>query len=164
MRYLLIGLLTLIINLPAFAEAGKRESVKELMTLTEVDSMVDTMYSQMSQVFSGVGEQLGIKVSEQVLFDNYMGKIVALMKEDVSWERMEEPMIDIYLNNFTEEEIQDLLSFYRSNTGRSLIKKTPMVMGESVKLSQEMMVEMMPKIQELAAEFAQELREHRQLQ
>lgn len=73
-------------------------------------------------------------------------------------------MIDIYLNNFTEEEIQDLLSFYRSNTGRSLIKKTPMVMGESVKLSQEMMVEMMPKIQELAAEFAQELREHRQLQ
>ena len=164
MRYLLIGLLTLIINLPAFAEAGKRESVKELMALTEVDSMVDTMYSQMSQVFSGVGEQLGIKASEQILFDNYMEKIVALMKEDVSWERMEEPMIDIYLNNFTEEEIQDLLSFYRSNTGRSLIKKTPMVMGESVKLSQEMMVEMMPKIQELAAEFAQELREHRQLQ
>ena len=162
MRYLLIGLVALTINFPAFGEAGKRESVKELMVLMEVDSMIETIYSQMNQMFAGVGKQMGIKASEQAVFDNYMQKISALMIEEVSWEKMEEPMIDIYLNNYTEEEIQDMLTFYRSSTGRSLVKKMPEVMGESTKLSQELLVDFMPKIQELAAEFTEELKEHRE--
>ncbi len=162
MRYLLIALIAFTINFPALAETGKRESVKELMALMEVDSMIETIYSQMNQMFAGVGQQMGIKASEQAVFDNYMEKISALMIEEVSWEKMEEPMIDIYLNNYSEEEIQDMLTFYRSSTGRSLVKKMPAVMGESTKLSQDLLVDFMPKIQTLAAEFAEELKEHRE--
>ena len=38
----------------------------------------------------------------------------------------------------------------------------PAVMGESTKLSQDLLVDFMPKIQTLAAEFAEELKEHRE--
>lgn len=164
-KYLLIGLLAITFSLPGFAkdsEADKRESVKELMTLMDVDSMLETMYAQMGQMSAGMAQQMGITASEQGIFDNYMKGVITSMRETVSWERMEAPMTDIYLKTYTEEEIEDLLSFYRSSTGRSLIKKMPEVMGESMKLSQSMMAEFMPKMKELAAEFAEELGDHRE--
>lgn len=161
MKYLLIAILALTINLPVFAADGKRESVKELMVLMKIDSMIESMYSQMDQMFAGVGEQMGIEASEQGIFDNYMRKISASMQEEVSWKKIEEPMIDIYMKSYTEEEIQDLLTFYRSSTGRSLVEKMPAVMGESMQLSQSMMADFMPKIQQHAAEFAEELKAHR---
>ena len=162
MKPLLVALLALTISLPAFAEAGKRESVKELITLMEVDSMIENMYSQMDQMFASMGQQLGIKASEQKIFENYMKKVADSMQEEVSWEKMEEPMIDIYLKNYTEDELQDMLTFYRSSTGRSLIKKMPTVMRESMLLSQNMMMEFMPKMKAIADEFAVKLQKHRE--
>src|SRR5690606_16830308 len=101
------------------------------------------------------------KPSEQDVFDNYMRKIAAAMKEEMSWEKMKDPMIDIYLKHYTETEVQDMLNFYRSETGRSLIEKMPMVMGESMLLSQEMMNGFMPTIQRLSEELKKDLEAHR---
>jgi len=90
-----------------------------------------------------------------------MKKITAAMREEMSWDKMEGPMIDIYLNNYTEEEIQDLLVFYRTDTGRALIKKMPAVLGESMLVSQELMQGFMPKLRELSGDLAEELKARR---
>jgi len=163
-KKLLVGLFAIAISISAVAEPGKRESIKELLELTNVDSMVDTMYGQMDQMFAGMGKQLGIRASEQDLFDDYMRKIGVLMKEEMSWEKIEEPMIDIYLKNYTEKEIQDMVRFYRSDSGRSLIEKMPAVMGESMVVGQEMMQAFLPRIQSMATELAEDLKARRATQ
>jgi uncharacterized protein len=164
MKSIIIGILAIAIQVSAYAESSKRESVEELLRITNVDSMIDNMYSQMDQMFVGMGQQMGIKTSEQDIFDNYMKKVTASMKEMMSWEKMKAPMTDIYLTSYTEKEIQDMLDFYRSETGRSLIKKMPQVMSESMMLSQEMMKGFMPKVQELSVELNEELKARRTAQ
>lgn len=57
--------------------------------------MIDTMYQQMGQQFQGFGKQMGIKPEEQITFDKYMKDVFSLMSEEMSWEKMEGPMIDI---------------------------------------------------------------------
>lgn len=161
MKKLIAGFLCIAVHLSAPADASKRESVEALLELTQADAMMDNMYAQMDQMFVGMGQQLGIKPSEQPLFEEYMQNVVAAMREEMSWEKMEDPMIDIYLKHYTEEEIQDMLAFYRSDTGRSMVEKMPQVMNESMVVAQQMMRSFMPRIQELAMEFREKLEAHR---
>jgi uncharacterized protein len=71
-------------------------------------------------------------------------------------------MIDIYLKHYSETEIQDMLAFYRTKTGQSMIIKMPAVMGESIILSQKMMKDFIPKIKAMAQDLQKERREKKQ--
>jgi len=157
MKRFLTAILVVSIQFSAFAEPGKRESVRELLELMNADSMIDATYAQMDQMFAGMGQQLDIKPSEQEIFDNYIRKVTASMQDEMSWEKMEGPMVDIYLNNYTEKEIQDMLTFYRSDTGKSMIEKMPTVIGESMAMSQQLMQGFTPRLQELLKELREEL-------
>ncbi|GAA5526188.1 hypothetical protein Maes01_02783 [Microbulbifer aestuariivivens] len=154
----------LFLSIACHAQDSKRESVQELLKATNVDSMVDTMYSQMGQAFAGIGQQLGIKAEDQPVFDAYMNKVFATMKEDMSWEKMEGPMIEIYLKHYTEKEIRDMLAFYQSESGRSMVEKMPAVMGDSMALSQQMVQSFLPKVQAMAEELKTDLQKHRNSQ
>lgn len=70
-------------------------------------------------------------------------------------------VIDIYSRSFTEQQIDDLLVFYQTETGQALIKKMPTVMQESMLIGQSMMQQSIPKIQAMAQELAQELQQVR---
>ena len=157
MKKVVVGILCLFVHLPVYADSSKREKVEELMEVTQVESMMVSMYQQMDQMFVGMGQQLGIKPSEEDIFDNFMLKISEVMKTEMSWQKMEGPMIDLYLKIYTEKEIDDMLIFYRSETGRSMIEKMPAVLSESVIISQEMMQSFMPKVMEFSQEMEEEL-------
>ena len=150
-----------VLAFSAMAEQSKRESVEALLTLTNADAIVDSIYAQMDQMFAGMSTQLGIKPSEQSAFDRYMKKVVVAMREDMSWEKMKDPMIDIYLKHYTEQEIQDMLAFYQTATGQSMITKMPAVMSDSMAISQAMVKDFLPKITAMAQEFRKELEEAR---
>lgn len=157
MKYFFSLVLSSLLTLPALAEDSRRATVEALLAATDADSVIDSMYAQMDQMFAGMGQQLGVQPTEQAAFENYMNSVSALMREEMSWEKMREPIIDIYLAHYSEKEIQDMLAFYQSETGRSMVTKMPIVMDESMKLSQQMFADMMPKLQMLALEFQREL-------
>ncbi|MFC1841286.1 DUF2059 domain-containing protein [Thermodesulfobacteriota bacterium] len=136
---------------------SKRESVEELLALTDAEDMIDTIYSQMSQMFQGMGQQLGVKPSEQELFDKFMSKMIALLKDEMSWDKMKEPMMKIYLKHYSEKEIQDQITFYKSDSGQSMIGKQPEVMKDTMMLSQEALKDFIPKLQKISKELEEEL-------
>ncbi len=161
MKKLIAAFLCFTVYLSAYADASKRESVEALLEITQANAMMDNMYAQMDQMFVGMGQQLGIKPSEQPLFEEYMQNVVAAMRQEMSWEKMEEPIIDVYLKHYTEEEIQDMLAFYRTDTGRAMVEKMPQVMNESMMVTQQMLRGFMPRIQELSMEFREKLEAQR---
>lgn len=162
-KILIIGL-GLFISFLAHSQDSKRESIEELLLVANVDSMMDSMHEQMAQAFEGIGKQLGVKPDEQPVFDAYMKKVFTAMQEDMNWKKIKDPMIDIYLKHYTEKEVQDMLDFYKSETGRSMVRKMPVVMGESMQLSQQMMQSFFPKIKSMAQELQNDLKEHRSKQ
>lgn len=145
-------------------DKSKRESVEKLLILMNVESIIDTMYSQMEQLMVGMGQQLGVKPSEQEIFDKFMSKTVSIMKKEMSWAKMKEPMMQIYLKHYSEKEIQDMVVFYNSESGKSMIQKMPEVMKDSMLLSQKMVKDFIPKMQEMSEELKEELAAARKAQ
>ena len=65
-------------------------------------------------------------------------KVAAAMKDalDDEFDQMIPQILDIavqiYARDFTEQELSDLLAFYQSPTGRSMIAKTPQVAHDTM--------------------------------
>lgn len=143
---------------------SKQAKLNELVNIMDMDSMVDQMYSQMEAMMQNMSTQMGVQPSEQEIFDDYYSQMVLIMNEEMSWAKMEPLIVNIYDNNFTEEEINDILAFYKTETGQSLLLKMPAVMQESMQISQTLMQASIPKIQELAKNLSEDLAKSRNSQ
>ncbi|MBM7073171.1 DUF2059 domain-containing protein [Shewanella sp. 202IG2-18] len=114
----------------SYAEPAKTKDIDQLMQLMNVDSTLDSIYAQTRQMMVGMNKQLGIKPSEQALFDDHLNDVMNVMQKKMNWGTMKDPMSKIYLDNYTEKEIKDMITFYESETGRSMVKKMPKVMTQ----------------------------------
>ncbi|WMN61540.1 DUF2059 domain-containing protein (plasmid) [Pseudoalteromonas xiamenensis] len=72
-------------------------------------------------------------------------------------DKMRADIIDVYLKHYTEKEISDMLAFYESESGRSMLTKMPQVMSDTMQVSMKMVQSFLPKIQELSQEFNEKL-------
>ena len=79
------------------------------------------------------------------------------MQQDVTWEKMKQPMIDVYLKHYTEKEINDLLAFYRTETGKAVVNKIPLIMQDSISVSQTAFMNFAPNVKELTTDFKTKL-------
>jgi hypothetical protein len=157
MKCILIGIL-LIFSVSASAETdSRREQVEDLLELMDASSIINSMYSQMDIMLQNMSKELGVKPSEQVIFDEYYSKMINVMREEMSWAKMKEPMINIYLNNFNEKEISDVIAFYKSDTGQAFITKTPKLTQESMQIGQNLTTAAIPRIREISKQLKQQL-------
>ncbi|WP_062062211.1 DUF2059 domain-containing protein [Cellvibrio sp. OA-2007] len=150
---------SLVFSLNVFSsEPATTASVEKLLELTEASKMVDAVYAQIDSMSSGIATQMGLTEKDRPEFDAYMKKVSALVTEEMSWEKMKEPMMQVYIKHFTEQEIQGMIEFYNSDIGKSTIKKMPLVMQDSMGVSQKMMEGVFPKIKVLMDEFSTEMK------
>jgi hypothetical protein len=164
MRKLLVILFVSIFLFPIASNADtntKRKTVEQLMVSMKVDKMLDSMYSQMDQMFVGMAQELGVKESERQIFDKFMSNVAKAMKEEMTWDKLKEPMIDIYLKHYSEKEINDMLAFYNSESGKTIIDKMPLVTKESMQISQQLFKGFLPRLKMLSDELQKELQQAR---
>jgi len=143
-------------------EQAERASIEELLQVSNVESMVDAMYSQMDLMLQQMSSQLQIEESERPIMDKFMSKVTDLIQQEVSWEQMKDPIFDIYRKHFSEKEVLDLTAFYKTESGQAMVEKMPNLMQDSMQVSQGMIESVLPKVMELAEEFQQEIMENRQ--
>lgn len=153
-RLLLSLLLAACTANAAYAASDKpasEQSVRKLLEVTESRKMLDAMWQSVDGMMEATMRQvLGDRKpteEQQKILSEMQAKVVAIMKEELSWEFMEAFMIDVYTKSFTQEEVDGMLAFYASPAGRSLITKMPQVMQYSMQAIQERMAAAIPRIQ-----------------
>lgn len=152
------------ISVHAETDIEKRKSAERLMTITKIDSMMDETYSQIDRMFFGMTKQLEIGDSDRPIFQKYMSKLHAVMRTALAWDKIKEPIIDSYVKLFTQEELADLIAFYETKTGKSIIEKMPLIMKDSMQVVQPMLVEFLPKMEALSRDLGEELKAARNVQ
>ena len=159
-KVLLLSLL--IFSSSLYAEKNtKQQKIDELISVMNLDSMVDSMYGQVEGMMKGMSDQMGVKPSEQAIFDKYYGDMTTVLKTEMSWAKMQPMMVNVYDKHFSEQEVADMLAFYKTDTGQKILEKMPVVMQESMQMSQSLMKDAMPKIQTLAQQLSDELEQSR---
>lgn len=161
MKKILVAL-ALVFAFTVSAQNNKEaDNLDELFELMDMDSMVETMYDQMQSIYTEVEKDVDISSEELAINQKYREQMTDIMKKEMSWQAMKFDLKQIYLQNFTESEIADMLIFYKSPTGQSVLRTMPVVMQESMKLGQAMAQKAIPKIQALAERKRQERQELR---
>ncbi len=155
---LIVIALTLIGTLGVSAQPDAyRASVEKLLLLTGQHEIVDQMFQQVQQIQAQQLQAMDIPPEKMKQAEKYIAKIMDVVREEMSWERMKEDFISLYMSVYTEQEIRELIAFYESPIGRKVTEKMPVLMQQSIQISQKYVYRMMPRIQAISEEMAREI-------
>lgn len=132
-----IAILVLLVAGPALRadETSKLAAVDKLIRLTKGEEM---LRAQMEQIRALV--TLRAKQSASAERAGEVAKrMVDLMEERMSWPRLRAGMVKIYVDLFSEEELNGIIAFYESPAGDAFLKKMPQLMQKSMQMGSEVM-------------------------
>lgn len=164
-RAIVIACLVLLLQPHAHAQEtnANEASIRELLLVTDAKQLLDRMWVQMDLIMENSMKQAlsgqPVTPAQQVVLDDMRKQMGALLKEELAWEVFEPLMIDVYLNTFTEEEVQGMLQFYKSPAGRAVVTKMPAVMQASMQAVQGPIAAMQPKLRKLQEDTVRKLME-----
>jgi hypothetical protein len=156
-----MGCVSLVLAQQPTISPEKKALIAEMISVSNADRQVENimraMFDEIDRGYPNMVDQLIAKRYPNIS-DNEKKEIKGILLKrntgDQSFrERMmkaidfhdyvESSVYPLYDKFFTESELADLLTFYKSPTGRKVMEVTPQLMGESVRLAQEFLV---PKI------------------
>ena len=158
-RFLTLALLgTLLFSSTASASTDShRQAALEMLSISRVDKMIEPMMENVMSMIQQQMAQVDIPEDKKPIIQKYNQKIVETLRQEMQWEKMKEDFVALYLNVYTEEEIRELTEFYSSPLGQKMLDKMPELMQASLQISQSMLQQTLPKIQQLSQEMAREL-------
>ncbi|HEY8052385.1 MAG: DUF2059 domain-containing protein [Steroidobacterales bacterium] len=163
MRTLLITVLMLLAA-PVLAQQAPPSdaSLHQLFAAIHVNRLLDSYVTQVD-----AGMQAGMRAAlngktptprQQQIIDGMRTRMIGVFRETLSWEKLEPMMTDIYREDFTQREVDDMLKFYRSPSGVSVIDKIPLAMQQAGQRVQSMLPPMLEKIQQIQKDSVAQLK------
>lgn len=150
-----------VISIPTFAQPASKDSVKELLKITKSEQFLGQMSPQINNMMHSSIEKLtrGKKLTtkQELALVNYSQELGKIMQEELTWAKLEPEMIKIYAEEFTQEEVDGMIQFYKTPVGQSTIDKMPIVMQKSMQVGYKQMDAITPKIMQAAEKFAKEM-------
>jgi hypothetical protein len=84
--------------------------------------------------------------------------MAAILKEELSWDKVKDQYVQAYREMFSQEEIDGLIAFYQTPAGQSLVSKQPELAKRTMAILQQRMAPVMQRIQKISEETALELK------
>jgi uncharacterized protein len=163
-RIALLLAFALCLPLAAHAdEASRRVKAQEMLNLMHLDRLMDQMMDTMLQQMSAIRSQLGgntVKPEDQAKLDEFQQKAVELIKSQMGWKALEPDYVDIYAKNFTDEQLDAILVFYKSPAGIALVDKLPILTAEGSQLAQAKMTALQPQLRQLIQDYSKSVSPH----
>lgn len=76
-------------------------------------------------------------------------------KENLTWARMRNELAIAYHSHFTEQEIQQMILFFRTAAGQKYLRYSPLLQEETVTIGQHIAHEQQPKLLEMLQQARQ---------
>lgn len=132
-------------------EASHRDLAKRLMTAMQVQQDLEMSLEMMKKAQMQRMEKLAASSGRSPAETRFLGKkVIDLVSEEMSWEKLEEDCIGVYMGAFPEEHIEEIIEFFESPAGKKFVEGTPMVREGMTRITQQRMRVLGPKIQALA--------------
>lgn len=161
MKKIIAIFIMMVISIPAFAQSASKESVKELLKITKSEQFLGQMNQQINTMMHSSIEKItqGRKLTtkQELAVVNYTQELGKIMQEELTWAKLEPEMIKIYAEEFSQEEIDGMIKFYKTPVGQSTIDKMPIVMQKSMQVGYKQMDAITPKIMQAADKLVKDM-------
>jgi hypothetical protein len=123
-------------------EASHKAALKEMFKVTHMDEVmsktIETMLDQQVQQNPAIAKYRHVM---SLFFQKYM-----------SWQSLEDDMMKIYMEEFTEDEIKELTAFYRTPLGQKAITKAPAMMAKGAEIGQQRVQQNIGELRKMIAD------------
>ncbi|MEN6405658.1 MAG: DUF2059 domain-containing protein [Thermoguttaceae bacterium] len=130
-------------------------------TFSMIKKMIPYQIEQMKKQSPIKDQDEAAAKKRQERFDKSVKKMMDMISAEMGWDAMKDQYVALYAETFSEEELKGLVEFYKSPVGRAFVQKEPELMERSMKLSQQKMMQLMPKIQAVCKEAAEEAKKEK---
>jgi len=117
----------------AAMDAEKRANIEALLKdtgmLANMSRLIDLLVPQIMGSLKKENREI-----PDAIWDEFTGICTEEMKRSLP--QLEEPVITIYDDNFSADEIKQLVAFYQSPVGRKIVIQLPQLMRQSVTMGQ----------------------------
>lgn len=126
MKHLVVILLALSLNLPVMAATSQahRQAAEELLEVTGLKGSMDRMITQMVEM----------QVQQKPEMQPYREVLLQFFAKYLGFNSIKPDFIDIYTEEFTEQELRQLTDFYRTPVGKKTITKLPVLMQKGAQI------------------------------
>lgn len=152
---LLTGLPAALGEEPPATEA----SIRELIEVTGASKMLDQMRPQlestMDQMFQQMIRGKDLTPAQQQVLADMRAELTALLMQELAWSRYEPMIVQIYGKSFSQAEVDGMVAFYRTDVGRAVIAKMPLVMQHTMAVMQDNLRTLVPKLEAIQKRSAE---------
>jgi hypothetical protein len=167
MRAALAALLVLTAVQPLFAQdvPPSEDTVRHLLDLTQTHLVLDKAMNNMDDFMQRSMEQArqaqnapALNAKQQQIIDQFQTDMVSAIKDELAWSKIEPEIVSAYVKTFSQKEINDMITFYSSPTGRSVANKLPLVSQQMTTDVQQRMLSVIQKMKQAQQDMITRLR------
>ena len=137
--------------LAAHAEPASEAAAQELLKVSQAESMLTAARANLEQQMrdtmdSMLAQEKLTPAQREAVTRGVPARVAELISKALDWPAVEKDMVQVYRDNFTEEEVAGQIVFYRSPVGQSVLNKMPAVMQQSTALAMRRMQTVLPQM------------------
>lgn len=125
-----------LITLSSFASA---EPVYELLEITGGKEQIVQVQNQFFNVIA----------NQNPTFAKHKELVKQWAQESFSWDEMKVGLAEVYKRHYTEDEIEQMVAFYKTPLGKKIIVTLPQVFSESAQVGMMVAQKNQSKLQEM---------------
>jgi hypothetical protein len=151
------------VPLSGYAEPASPASVERLLAVAHTEELFRGVQERQRVVTDSVLRQVEasrarqgrpLSPEAQARMRAAAEKARAAMLVEMGWDKLRPLIVQVYSESFSEEEIQGLIAFYESPTGRMFVERMPQVTERTMRVIGERMGPMMQRLQRSIIEDA----------
>ena len=156
LTYIAAGLLyavALFTCATATAAPASDASIEKLLGLNRTQGFLESIYGSVDQsVKRGLNEATKdstLTPAQQAVVNALPGRVEVLLRDAMSWDKLRPEFITLYRQTFDQEEVDGLIEFFGSKTGRAFVHKMPVLQQSALVISQKYLQNILPQVQAL---------------
>ena len=134
-------------------EASKAAKVKELFAVTHVDHSLDRMRSAMGQQVQATAKNAAgaerMTPEKKKIQQEYIDNSMKVVDQQFGWPVLEPAFTKLYMDSYSEADLDGILAFYKSPAGQDMLNKTPALSSGVMEIVHGHMGDFQPKMQSL---------------
>ncbi len=147
LRHLLLASACISTNF-AFAAPASDQQVQQLLKVMNIDELLQETIQQIRpqldqqayQIIQMTVKKDQLNPQEQIVANELADKMYEQSKNTVAWNQIKPVYLKIYKDIYSAEEVQAQIDFYSSAIGQSILKKTPQVAQETMKVMNSQLI------------------------
>ncbi|MEO6846888.1 MAG: DUF2059 domain-containing protein [Chthoniobacterales bacterium] len=126
---------------------GKRELAEKLLQLFQVGKSFDAVFEQgITAQIEHENEKVKLTKSQRERQQHIIVAAVKEMRRIFAWDKIKDSFIDVYANNFTEEDLNAMIEFFKSPVGHKFIETEPVIQDQLLEKMQTIIITAQPRI------------------